>query len=121
MSDPVTALAIVGFGGPIGKGAMQYKAAQEKEKALDFNNDGINETFNGKGINISKSPSFNAIQRETLNTSAKVGKNTDLEKTLMHENIDIEKQNVKNTLYAQLFGDASDAAISFAALQGKMA
>lgn len=142
MADPVTALTVVAVGATVGKGVMQYEAAQEKEKALDLqakenvfqyqqkqlaNLDMVKHVLarqqaqaTVRGIDVSQSPSFNAVQRNTLNVAGKEGRNLDLEQTLMDENIDIEKQNVKNTLYAQLFGDAADLGTSFAQLQGKM-
>lgn len=145
MADPVTALVVVGTVaavGEIGKASMQMQAADEKEKALDrqaqenivsyqqktLSNLDVTQKIldrqvaqsTVRGVNASQSPSFNAIQRNTLNVSAKEGRNLDLEKTLMDENVDIEKQNVKNTLYAQLFGDVTDTAMSFASLSGKV-
>jgi hypothetical protein len=60
--------------------------------------------------NAFSSPSFNAIQRQTLNIGAKKGRNIELEGELQAENIEIEKENVKNTLYAQLFGNVANAA-----------
>ena len=56
------------------------------------------------------SPSFNAIQRQTVNIAAKNQANIDITGELEEENIKIEKQNVKNSLYAQLFGDVSQVA-----------
>jgi len=140
MADPVTALVVVAAGATVGKAVMQYESAQDKERALDLQSQENMLSYQEKslsnldatqkildrqiaqstvrGIAADKSPSFNAIQRETLNISAKTGKNLELGKTLSDENIDIEKSNVKNTLYAQLFGDVGDAAMSFAKLQG---
>lgn len=60
------------------------------------------------------SPSFNAIERNTLNIGAKKGANIELEDELAQENIKMEKKNVRNTLYAQLFGDTASIATSVA-------
>lgn len=57
------------------------------------------------------SPSFNAIQRSTFNIGSKNQKNLDIENTIAEANISAEKENVKNTLHAQLFGDISDFAL----------
>lgn len=142
MADPVTALVVVATVATVGKGVMEYEGAQSKEQALDLqakqniltyqqkqlsNLDSISKVLDRqvaqstvRGIDAGASPSFNAIQRNTLNIGAKEGRNLDTESTLMQENVDIEKQNVKNTLYGQLFGDAANLAGSFAGLAGKM-
>ena len=57
-----------------------------------------------KGFALS-SPSFNAIQRDTYNKMTRAQSNIELEKDFTMANIDIEKKNVQNTLFAQLFGD----------------
>lgn len=51
------------------------------------------------------SPSFNAIQRQSVNISAKAQKNINIEGDITQENIAREKQNVKDTLNAQFLGD----------------
>jgi hypothetical protein len=56
------------------------------------------------------SPSYNAIQRNTLNIGAKQARNTEIEGGLEEENVKIEKENVQNKLYAELFGDVADTA-----------
>lgn len=58
------------------------------------------------------SPSFNAIQRETLNTAARKQTNQNTEESLTNQFYDIEKKNVKNTLHAQLFGDTANLALT---------
>lgn len=142
MADPVTALAVVAAGATVAKGITQYQGAESKEAALDLQAKQNILTFQQKqlstldsvskvldrqeaqatvrGIDTSMSPSFNAIQRETLNVGAKEEQNINTESSLMERNVDIEKQNVKNTLYGQLFGDVASTATSFASLQGKM-
>lgn len=66
------------------------------------------------------SPSFNAIQRSALNTGAREGKNIQIEGDIADENANIEKQNVRNTLYSKLFGDAADVGLGYANLSSKM-
>lgn len=56
------------------------------------------------------SPSFNAIQRETINIGARKGANLEAEESLGQQSLNIERQNVKSTLHAQLFGDAANLA-----------
>ncbi len=69
-----------------------------------------------RGVAFS-SPSFNAIQRNTENIAGKQKKNLDLSKSLFDKQIAVEKSNVKNSLYAQLFGDVAKLGLSFAQLQ----
>lgn len=140
MADPVTALTVVALGSTVAKGFEQDQAANEKDAALDLqakenilsyqqkslsNLDVTKQILDKqtaestvRGINASMSPSFNAIQRNTVNIGAKEGRNLDTEQSIMEQNTDIEKQNVKDTLYAQLFGDVSDVGLSFAKLKG---
>jgi hypothetical protein len=61
------------------------------------------------------SPSFNAIQRNTLNVGARNQANTELTSDIDMSNLEMEKQNVNNTLYAQLFGDVGQTANAAAA------
>lgn len=126
-------MAGVAVGSKIGQMEMENKAANAKEAALDLqskqqtvayqqktlsNYDVMEKVLDAqtaaqtvKGTAFS-SPSFNAIQRNTVNIGAKRQKNLDIEHNLAEENIEIEKQNVKDTLYAQLFGDVSSLAMS---------
>jgi hypothetical protein len=145
MADPVTALYIIGAvsaGSAVVKSQQQSVAAKEQIRALDLQAKQNTLAYQQKsvsnldvtkrvldrqiaqstvrGIKPSLSPSFNALQRDTLNTAAKTERNSELEQNLMQQNIDIEKRNVKNTLYAQLFGNAADVGLSFARLQNKM-
>lgn len=64
-----------------------------------------------RGVAFS-SPSYNAIQRETLNVGSRKQANLDTEESLHQQAIEIEKKNVKSTLHAQLFGDAASLAFS---------
>ncbi len=58
------------------------------------------------------SPSFNAIQRETINSGAKKAANLQTEQSLSEQSLAIEKANVKSTLHASLFGEASNFAFN---------
>jgi len=134
-------MAAVATGAEVAKGAMEYKSAGAKERALDLqakeikretqektlsNYDVMEKTIEAQqaymtttGLAFS-SPSYNAIQRNTLNIGAKKQRNIDIEAGIAERNIEFEKENVKNTLYAQLFGDAASAAFSIASVAGKM-
>lgn len=61
-----------------------------------------------RGVSLS-SPSFNAIQRNAFNASSREASNLEVEDDLLTRYRKAEKSNVRNTLYAQLFGDAADA------------
>ncbi len=126
-------MATVAVGAEIGKAVTQDIAADQKTQALNLqakqleiqrqektlsNYDVMEKVLQAQeaymtvsGTSFS-SPSFNAIQRNTVNIGAKKQKNTDIEGEFSRENIDIEKENVKNTLYAQLFGDVAETAMT---------
>ena len=122
----------------VGEGVMQIQAAKAQENQLDLqakanevkyqqevlsNANNLDQVLqrqtaemSTRGVAIS-SPSFNAIQRNTENIAGKQKKNLDLSKSLFDEQIAVEKSNVKNSLYAQLFGDVAKLGLSFAQLQ----
>lgn len=64
-------------------------------------------TVRGTSFN---SASFNAIQRNTENISSEELSNQNMQKSLFDRNIQVEKNKVNQTLFAQLFGDAMTAA-----------
>jgi hypothetical protein len=64
-----------------------------------------------RGVSFA-SPSFNAIQRETINIGSRKQGNLDAEEALYKQGLDIERRNVKTTLHAQLFGDAATLAFA---------
>ena len=121
----------------VDQGVMQVQAAKAQENQLDLqakanevkyqqdmlshmnNLDHVLQTqtveMSTRGVAFS-SPSFNAVQRHTENIAAKQKKSLDLSKSLFESQIAIEKSNVKNTLYAQLFGDVAKLGLSFAQL-----
>lgn len=117
----------------IGQSVAQMQAAEQQEKALELqaqqaqlqtqqrtlsNYDVMEKVLAAQMAHMTvtgtdfSSPSFNAIQRETLNIASRKQKNIDIEGELSAENIKIEKENVKNTLYAQLFGNVASLASS---------
>ena len=121
----------------VDQGVMQVQAAKAQENQLDLqakanevkyqqdmlshmnNLDHVLQTqtveMSTRGVAFS-SPSFNAVQRHTENIAAKPKQSLDLSKSLFDNQIAIEKSNVKNTLYAQLFGDVAKLGLSFAQL-----
>lgn len=74
-------------------------------------------TVRGYGLD---SPSFGAIQANTLNIGARTQSNLELEKTLVDQNLDIERHNVRSALYAQLFGDVADTGYKFYNVYNKL-
>lgn len=64
-------------------------------------------TVRGTSFN---SASFNAIQRNTENIASEELSNQSIQKSLFDRNIQVEKNKVNQTLFAQLFGDAMTAA-----------
>ncbi len=123
----------------VGKGFMEVQAARAQENQLDLqakqnelqyqqstlsNLDSLDKVIQRqtaqmttRGVAFS-SPSFNAVQRNTENIAARQQKNLDIQKTFLDANTAIEKRNVKNSLYGQLFSDAASFGLSFAQLQG---
>jgi hypothetical protein len=127
------AMAAVAAGATVGKMGMEVAAENQKEKALDLqakemalqtqqktlaNYDVMEKVLDAQQAHMTvtgtafSSPSYNAIARNTLNIGSKKQRNTDIEGDLADENIKIEKENVRNTLYAQLFGDTANLAMS---------
>lgn len=141
MADPVTALMVIGgvaegvsAMGSVGtadaeKEELDIKSKQEtiqyqqktlqNYSALQKVTDAQLAEVSAKGVALN-SPSFNAIQRDAINTASKQQKNLDLEEDISKKNISIEKQNVNDSLFAALFGGASRTAVSFAGLMSKM-
>jgi hypothetical protein len=128
----IVMLAVAG-GATVGKMGMEVAAANEKEKALDLqakqmtlqtqqkslqNLDVMEKVLDAQQAQATtrgfafSSPSFNAIQRATLNIGAKKERNTEVEGEIGQANIDIEKANVRNALYAQMFGDVANLAFT---------
>lgn len=127
MGIEVAALAITAIA--VGAEATyEAKAAHAKQQALDLEADQMRLQSQQKSLKnydvmqkvldaqvahqtttgtAFSSPSFNAIQRQTLNIGTKAEKNIDIEQSLAESNIKLEKENVRNSLFAQLFGNVA--------------
>ena len=135
-----TAILLVAIGSAAGKSYNDVKAANANEAALELqgkeqqlqtqqktlaNYDVMEKAIAAQVAHMTttgtafSSPSFNAIQRDTYNSGAKAGKNIKLMGELQQANLEIEKENVKTQLYAQLFGNAASAASSTVSIYGK--
>jgi uncharacterized protein (DUF3084 family) len=123
----------------VGKGVMEAQAANAQENQLDLqakqnelqyqqktlsNLDSLDQVIQHqtaqmttRGVAFS-SASFNAIQRNTENIAARQQANLDTQKSISDANVDIEKQNVKYSLYGQLFGDGANTLMTFGQLNG---
>lgn len=121
----------------VGKSNAEINAAEARERALDLqakqtaiqtqqktlqNYDVLQKVIDAQEAHMTvtgtsfSSPSFNAIQRNSENISSKKQKNIDLEGQIAQENIEAEKDNVRNSLHAQLFGNALEgASLAFSA------
>jgi hypothetical protein len=104
---------------------MKETTIQQNQKTIS-NYDVLQKTLDAqyaqmttRGVSMS-SPSFNAIQRDTLNKAAENQRTINLEGDIARENANIEKANVKNSLYMQLFGDAANAALAFTGVSSSM-
>jgi hypothetical protein len=130
-------MAGVAAAAEVGKMGAESAAAKANDRALDLqakqmelqnaqktlsNYDVLQKVLDAQEAHMTvtgtafSSPSFNAIQRATLNIASKKQKNLDIENEFNEENIRIEKQNVRNTLYSQLFGDTATIAMTGASL-----
>lgn len=137
-----TAALIVAGVATVGKTAFEVKGAMSSEEALDIqakqnelqttqktlqNYSVMEKVLEAQMAHMTttglafSSPSFNAIQRETLNIGSRRQKNINIEDELARENLKIEKSNVRSKLFAQLFGTASQVALGAAKYQGNTA
>ncbi len=137
----VIAMSAVAAGAEVGKAGFEIAGARENERALDLqakemtlenqqktlsNYSVLEKVLDAQEAHMTvtgtafSSPSFNAIQRSTLNVASKTQKNLDIENDFNQENIKTEKQNVKNTLYGQLFGDTADLAMKAVSIASGM-
>lgn len=137
----VITMAAIAAVSEVGKAGAETAAASEKRKALDLQGKEIalqtqqktlqnyavmEKTLDAQAAHMTttglafSSPSYNAIQRNTLNIGARKARNVELEGDLEEQNIDIEKKNVKNTLFAQLFGDTAETALAVGSLGSKL-
>ena len=121
-------LAAIAAGATIGKMSAEKKAEQANLSAINQqsklmglqyqqkhmqNLDVIEKMLSKQAAQLSTrgvafdSPSFNAIQRETINKGAKSESNLNTEQSLAEQSLALERKNVKTSLHAQLFGDAA--------------
>jgi hypothetical protein len=127
------AMAAIAAGATVGKMSAEKEAAQANLSAINQqsrlnslqyqqknlqNLDMIDKILSKQAAQMAvrgvafSSPSFNAIQRETLNSGARKEGNLKAEESLNEQRLRIERKNVKTTLHAQLFGDTATLALS---------
>jgi len=66
------------------------------------------------------SPSFNAVQTDTINAGAKQSRNDKLAESIGEGSFEAERKNVKRTLHAKLFGDVAEFSFNAATGIGKL-
>lgn len=139
--DPLTVMAAIMVGSTVMQGFSQYGAEQgklselklqSKEQQLEYQEKALNnldavqnmldaqvawQSVSGAAMS---SPTFNAIQRNTVNMGARRQRNLALEEDIVQANIRNEKKNVKDTLFSQLFGDTLSLASAGANIASKM-
>jgi hypothetical protein len=134
------AMAAVAAGATIGKMSAEKEAEQANLSALNQQSKLLTLQYQQKNMQnlditeklLSKqaaqmaargvafdSPSFNAIQRETINSGSRKEGNLKTEESLGQQSLAIERRNVKSTLHAQLFGDAANFAFGVAGVADK--
>lgn len=133
-------LMAVAGGATVAKMGAEREAAQQQEEALDLQGkqlqiqsqqkqlgnldtmekvlDAQTAAMTTRGVAFN-SPSYNAIQRATLNIGAKQQANTELEGSISEANLETEKANVQSKLWADLFGDTANLAFTAATLKSK--
>lgn len=126
-------LAVISAGATIGKLSAEEEAAEANLSAINTQSKLLQLQYQQKtlqnlevtdqllsrqaaqlttrGVAFS-SPSFNAIQRSTVNTAGRKQSNLDTEESLNQQALEIERKNVKSTLHAQLFGEISNFAFN---------
>jgi len=72
-------------------------------------------TESARGVGLG-SPSFEAIQSQSVRISGKQQRNLDTEEAARQHILQTQRSNVKSTLFAQLFGDVGTTAIQTALL-----
>ncbi len=135
------ALAAISAGATIAKASAEHEAEQANLSAINQQSKLLSLQYQQKNLQnleltdkmLSRqaaqlsargvafdSPSFNALQRETINAGGKKAANLAVEESLSQQALRIEKSNVRSTLRAQLFGDAANFAFNAAALNEKL-
>lgn len=123
------ALAAVSIAGSLGRAKAEKQAAEANISAINQQSQLLTLSYQEKNIqNLEMtekilqrqaaqlstrgvsfaSPSFDAIQRETIHLAGRKATNLQVEEDLAKAGLQIEKANVKNTLHAQLFGEATN-------------
>jgi len=142
MADPTTALMVMAGGAKIAQVGLEARASNANIAAIDMQREQKQIEFQQKtlanfeltnkildtqlseastrGITLN-SPSFIATETNTLNTSGKAQKNLEIEHNIFERNAKIEKRNVRDALFSQIFGDVTKAATSIAGAKAKMA
>lgn len=134
-------LAGISVAGEVGKAYSQVEAANQRENAIDLMEKQSTLSYQQQKLeaysNLEKlldtqvamasvrgfsfdSPSFNAIQRATANVGAQELSNLVIQEDITKRNIEMERSKVKNTLFAQLFGDVTETAFNVAGIYTKM-
>lgn len=133
MADPTTAMMIVAGAKALGETALGFNIETEKENQINLqaeqqrlqyqqktlaNYDLTNKILDrqlveasAKGVSLG-SPSLEALQRNTLNVGAKKELNLETEEGIFERNIRVERENVENTMTAQLLGNLTDFGMS---------
>ena len=131
------ALAAISAGATIGKMSAEKEAAQADLSAINqqaklqtvqyqqkqLQNLDVTEKIlsrqaaqmSTRGVSFD-SPSFNAIQRDTINSGAKQSRNDRLAESIGEDAFETEKKNVKRNLHAQLFGDVAEFSFNTATM-----
>lgn len=121
------AFMAVAAGAEVGSAAAQASAAKSRLRSLDTQErqsvlqtqqkqlaafDSMERVIDAQVAHMTttgaafSSPSFNAIQRNTLNIGKRNLRNIELEGDIAKQSFELEKDSVKDSLHAQLFGDA---------------
>lgn len=130
-----TALLIMGTAAEGAKAFGQTKAASSQKKTLDlqskqsqlrYNQEQINNLdilektlqtqeaeATTRGVSLA-SQSFAAIQADTVGKAGKEAANLEMEQSLFKRGLAIEKKNIKQTLFSNLFGDVAAVGFDFA-------
>lgn len=131
MGVPAIALGVVALGADLAGMYENYQAEESKQKQIDeqqkltrleyvqrtLNNydtmekllDSQTAAASARGVAMT-SPSLNAIQRNTYNVGARANENLKIEESISEQNARVEKENVRNAFYGNVFTGVADAA-----------
>lgn len=141
--DPITVLSVIMATEAVAQGAkgfFEYQSSTARKEALNMqmkenqinyqqktiaNYDQMQKIIEAqqaemtvRGVSFG-SPSYQAIAGNTYNIGMKQQRNLDLEKRINETNISLERKNVKDTLFAQLFGDVAQVGTTAMLAYGK--